>query len=191
MKHPSIFSGLIIALLLTIAVASASAGLTLILRPQFVLQVMIIAAVCGYGVALLLLAGKHVGRGISLGFLLCGQLALLFSGAGAIVLIVAGLLQLWLVRSLFFSRGVIEWIGDGLIVIAGFVTAVVLARHGYGLTGAVWGFLLVQSLFVLIAPTKSFLLELADIPSNVAGESKKCKFEMALRSAEEALGRIE
>ncbi len=193
MKRPTIFAGLIVALVITGASVLTYTCVAVIFNPFLAMRLIICGAVCTYGAVLLVSAGSRVGRGLAASFLLLGQGGLFVLGAPAVILAIVGALQIWFIRSLLFARGILEWCGDAAIVALGFAAALYIAQSGYGLAGIIWGFLLVQSLFVLVPAVKTALINLVfgstDRTASTT-ELSNTQFDKAARSAEAAMRRL-
>ncbi|MCC6220346.1 MAG: hypothetical protein IT291_03795 [Deltaproteobacteria bacterium] len=188
MKSTTLFSGIVIALLLSIISSPLLALASVFFNPLTAMQLTLALIATGYLIYLFSKANLRAGK-IFLPLLSFSVLigALFFKLTFfSLLLIMAA--TIWLVRSVINYKSVISTIVDGALVCLGFGSALLATFFTGSLFVAVWSFLLLQALYVFIP--RSFLTkekhcsELSD--SSTHGDP----FAKSQHAAEEALRRL-
>ena len=184
MKHPSFFQGVIVALVLSFFGAALFASLTTFVATGLVLRTLVSLVALAYVGYLLSRTHARVGRitSLALSVVVVG-VAWGFELPLALYLIVhVGLI--WLIRSLYFYSGVVPALMDLALSALALAAAVWATLQSGSIFLAIWCFLLVQALHVVIPRSVDRARE--------RGSSFQADgaFERARRTAEAAIARL-
>ena len=183
MKRPTFIHGVIVAAGLGIAASAFVAALLPFVGTATVARIVVPALSLAYLLYLLPKSGERTGRVTTLTLWTAMTLAAWWFVSSFALYLLIHAASLWLIRSLYFYSGVIPAALDfglsGLSAVFAFGT---LARTG-SVFLAVWGFFLVQALFVAIPA--SLRRRPAPPPAEAADS-----FERSRREAEAALKQL-
>jgi hypothetical protein len=183
MKRPGFFEGMALALVLSLAGSLAYGGLSLFLPAGPVPRLIIAGLSFAYLLYLLRRSSERVGR--------LTTLAAWFAMAAAVwpwslslpLYLLAHIVTLWLVRSLYFHGSLTAALADAVLNGLALTAALWAARQTGSLFASLWCFFLVQALF-------SSLPNPVPGGRNRVGPAPEDRFEQAHRAAEAALRRL-
>ncbi len=183
MSRPSVLRGVLCACGIAILSAPLWWGLRELFSPPFAWRAVLLAAHLTYLGWLVRAAGRRVGNLtlLAANLVLAAVVVALPLALGGVAALLAGLMTLS--RTLLFHRRAGAAVLDVLLAASGLLLASQLLASGGGLTGAIWVFLLPQSLFGLLP-------EVAGDRPGTEREEPSDPFARARRQAEAALGRI-
>ena len=183
MKRLGFFSGVLLALVLSLLGGVSFAGLRLVLEPMLALQLVIAGLAGGYLLYLLAKAEERSGRLVAFAAWLIGTVvALVFSTHLGLVLC-AQVLMIWLVRALYYHSTAFAALADLLLSVLALSAGIWAAEQSASLFMSVWCFFLVQALFVCI-PKRFPRAE------QTASVGNPDPFAQAHRAAESAVRRL-
>jgi len=150
MKRPGFIHGVLLALLLALAGAAAFAALAAVFAGGAVLQLVVTALAGVYVCYLLSRSSERTGRVAAfVAWLVCAVVGWLVAPNLA-VLLCGHVILIWLLRALYYHRGVLPALADLGLSAAALASAIWAAQQSGSMFMAVWCFFLVQALFVAI-----------------------------------------
>lgn len=179
---PGFLQGVLVAFIAALAGTLAQGALTLALPPGTALRLTVAALAGGYLLYLLGASRERIGKIPTLALWLTGAtLALALAPALWLYLTLhAGMI--WIVRSLYFPRGLPGALADLLLTGLGLVAAIGAYRHTASLFLSLWCLFLVLALF-------AFLPASARHRTRDVGDGED-RFARAHRAAEAAIRRL-
>lgn len=186
MRRPSLLAGIAFAFAVSLFAVPVWWSLKETLPYTWAVRTIVVGSCFAYCVYLLTLAGARIGN-LTLSAtnlaLAIGLLSLPASNS----MVAAGLVALvTLNRSLLFHRSMISIALDGSISVVGLTFAGYLFNSTWNLPAAVWGYFLLQSVFVVIPPRFS----LTSGAFSTEAEDLADPFRRSRRQAEAALHRM-
>jgi hypothetical protein len=185
MKRPTFFEGLLVALVMSLVGSVLFTVLSPLLGSEVILRWLVAGMSLGYVVYLLQRSHEPVGRlTLVLGWILLASV-IGFLKLTLPVYLIAHLLGVWLVRSLYYYAGVLPALFDLGLSALSLATGFWAFAHSGSLFLSIWCLFLIQALFVAIpASIRSKATEMES--QSVSGE----RFEQAHRSAQNALRKL-
>lgn len=177
------FTGVLVALVLSIAGAAMLGAGHLVVGGSFAFKLVIALLAAAYLGFLLSRSEVKVGRMVASGVWVAAAALILglVESPGVYLVLHVGLI--WLIRSLYFHNGLLAALADlGLCALGLAVAVWALAQTGSMLLG-IWCFFLLQALFVGIRPIDSSR-------KTDQGVFQRAAFERARRDAEKAIQRL-
>jgi len=153
MKRPGFINGVLLALLLALAGGAAFAALAAVFAGGPVLQLVVTGLAGAYVCYLLSRSGERAGRVAAFAAWLVGALVGWLVAPNLAVLLCGHVILIWLLRALYYHRGVLPALADLGLSAAALASAVWAAQQSGSVFMAVWCFFLVQALFVAIPPS--------------------------------------
>lgn len=185
-KGARVLEGLVVAVFLAIAATAGFTALDLVLRSEPACRLTILAVGFVYVVYLAVRSPIRGGKTVMVLALAALAAALIVLQASVLTVVMLGLITVWLLRSVLYHRSIMGLICDGALIAVSTVFGVWLFVLSGSLGAAAWGFLLGQSLFVLL-PGKGALNRASECSEHQPVVSDQ--FERAFKAAEEALVR--
>ena len=187
MKHPTLFEGVLVALVLSLLAAPIVVLLHTLVGSLLAWKAVVVVMAYTYMCYLLVQRGRMSGR-MTLGLL---ALTVLLAGV-ALDLRLTSLLLLcvaliWGIRSFAYSRSLVSVVLQGGVCVLGCSAALMVYGRSGSFALAIWGFFLVQAAFVLI-PARLARRPAADLGEEVGGAPDG--FGRAHHAAEQALDRL-
>ena len=185
MSKPTFGTGVLIALLLSLAAAAISAALTPLFSAYAVIRAAISLATLVYVLLLLSASGIRFGRAttcaaalsvMALAFYLAPPLALF-------TLLHIGLI--WLARCFYYHSGVLAAVADLGLCLLGFAAAAWALQQSGSTLLAFWCFFLIQAAILPALRSRHRTPPLVDSGSTTPDHHER--FQRAYRSAEDAL----
>ncbi|RIL07391.1 MAG: hypothetical protein DCC75_10065 [Proteobacteria bacterium] len=184
MKRPTIFQGVIAAVVLSLEALIVIYILGVIVAPWAATKLLISILTLSYGFYLLRKSGSLAGK-LTLGIFLLGFQALaLLLQASVAELAILGILQIWFTRSVLSYRSLVCAFCDLALTAAAVWASAAIGALGGGLIAKIWVFFLCQALFVLIPSKIAARQEIWHVAAPID------RFSRANLAAEEALRRI-
>ena len=184
MKWPTVSGGIVFAFLSAVFAAPLWWGLSFAFPFGMALRLVAAAAYLAYLVYMVRARRGRIGTVTQVTANLVLIVVLCFFPAGASAVVFALTLLLTLNRALLFQKSLLSATLDGLVALAGLMFAGYLVNATGSIPMAIWGFLLVQALFVLIPPKAGSSLESGKSDANTD------PFVRSQRQAEAALERL-
>ena len=184
MRRPTFLHGIGLALVLACAGAALFASVSPFASAAALLRLIITGLGLAYVIYLLAASTVRTGRIATFVLWLIAAVAVAYLAPGLPAFLLAHVLLLWLVRSLYYRHGLLPALLDAGLSIGALVAAVWAAMSTGSLFLALWCFFLVQALFVAIPDRISTGRKSS--PPIMAGDD----FDKAYRSAEAAVRRL-
>ena len=159
MKRPTVSGGILFAFLSAVFAAPLWWGLTLVFPFGTALRLVAAASYLAYLVYLVRARRSRIGTVTQVAVNLILSVVLCFFPSSTNAVVFSLTLLLTLNRALLFQRSLFSAALDGLVALAGLMFAGYLANATGSIPTAIWGFLLIQALFVLIPPKAGSSLE--------------------------------
>ncbi len=150
MQRPSLFHGLVLALLLSLGAPVLYHAAAVVLAPLMALKLVLAATCCLYILSLLRRRATRPGRITTMVFTLLSLAALLIGGGSILTLILVSTVLIWLARSLLSYSSPSLGLADAGICALGLLLGAWAFQSSGSLFWALWCFLLVQSLSALL-----------------------------------------
>lgn len=187
MQHPTLFEGVLVALVLSLLGGPSVVLLHSLVGSLLAWKVVVAAVVYLYICYLLVQRGRTSGR-VTLGLL---ALAVLLAGVALDLrltsMLLLGVALIWGIRSFAYSRSLVSAVLQGVVCGLGCGAALMVYGHSGSFTLAIWSFFLVQAAFVLIPARLTRRLR-GDIYEELGGSPDS--FGRAHHAAEQALDRL-
>ena len=189
MKRPGFFHGVGLALVLAGVAGVSLSALTPLFSLAFLVRFLVTGVAGAYIVYLLSRTEHRAGRVATMSVWGLSVIGIWFLAPSFAWFVIAHTALIWLVRALYFYRGLWPALLDlGLCVLA-LIAAVATAKHTGSLFLSIWSFFLVQALFVSL-PDRIRPRTITRSSSPGAASSTRDPFEKAYRSADAALRRL-
>jgi len=186
MKRPSLLNGIAFAFAIAVFAVPVWWGLKNTLPYSWAFRTAAIVPYLVYTSHLLVTAHRRVGNITLSAANLSLAIALFALPTGNSIVLVALVALVSLNRSLLFHRSMLSFAADGFVSGVGIVFAGYLFSSTSNLPAALWGYFLLQSIFVMIPPRFSDSAE-----SFPAGEQDPVDpFQRSRRQAQAALQRL-
>lgn len=185
MSRATLFSGLLVALLLSLLGGALLAASTLILAPLTALRLLVALLGLLYLAWLLSKSDEKRGRLVAPVVYMTASGLMLFSNTSLAGLAIGHAGLIWLARSLFLHERPLAAIGDLVLSVLALSGALWAADQTGSFFYALWTFFLVQAFFVLIPQNVE-----SGVNSRSTARSTCSQFEQACSSAESALHRM-
>lgn len=182
MKHPSFLRGALLGLGISIASMLLFSLLSLLFSNDLAIRCLIAGAGLIYIVQLIALSGERVGAVTTMTVWTVASAALLWVGPPLIFYLLAHIVFIWLIRSLYFYSSILPSLADLGLSLLSFSAAVWAAQHTGNVFLSFWCFFLVQALWSAIP--------LYSKDRRMTQPVNDDRFQEAYRSAEAALGRL-
>ncbi|MGH8581530.1 MAG: hypothetical protein ACREWG_01830 [Gammaproteobacteria bacterium] len=150
MQRPSLFHGLVLAILLSLTAPLLYHAAVVVLAPLMALKLVLAAICCLYISSLLRRRSARAGRITTMVFTLLSLAALLVGGGSILMLILAATVLIWLARSLLSYSSPSMGLADAGICALGLLLGAWAFQASGSPFWALWCFLLVQSLSALL-----------------------------------------
>lgn len=185
MKQPTVFEGIGVAAITSLAGAAGFSMLAFMMGSGSVFRLMIAMMALGYVVYLLLRSNERVGRVSVITIWSVVAVVNFVLTPSFLLYVVIHLVMIWLVRVLYFYHGVLPALLDLGLTGLSVMTAVWAWVATGSLLLSFWCFFLVQSLFVLIPKKLS-----TNSQQKYTRPESKDRFERAHHAAELAVRKL-
>jgi hypothetical protein len=186
MKRPNVLTGIVFALAVTVLTVPFWWSLKVALPYVWAFRLALIAPYLAYCTYLLTAAQKRIGNLTLSAANLVVVLGLLSLPTSNAVIVTALVALVTLNRSILFHRSMVSFTLDGCVSAVGFSLAGYLFNSTWSMPAAIWGYFLVQSVFVMIPPRFS---EVRGGLSMTEGDPVD-PFQRSRRQAQAALERL-
>jgi hypothetical protein len=184
MRPPTFLQGVGVALVLALSGAALFAAVAPLVSGAGLLRLLVAGLASAYVIYLLAASRVRTGRFATFVLWLVAVTAMTYLAPSLPLYLIAHALLIWLVRSVFFRRGLLPALLDGALSVVALAAAVWVATGTGSLFLGLWCFFLVQALFVAIPDRLG--AHAARRPSAATDDA----FDRAYRTAEAAVRRL-